>query len=111
LGLVAQLARNVEQRILVDSDGIADKEFAHPCRSMQAVEGVSHFAATSVLAHECLERQDFLHDPVRLLASQGCRDVSRSWTRSGATCEALVLLPVEGLGQISQGEEGQCPDQ
>lgn len=93
------------------SDGIADDGFAHPRWGMQAIEGVSHFAAACVLAHECLETQDFLHDPVGFLAGQRCRDVSGRWIRSGATCEALGLFPAEGIGQISQGEEGQYPDQ
>jgi hypothetical protein len=31
---------------------------------MQAVEGVSHLAATGVFAHPDLEAQDFLHNPL-----------------------------------------------
>jgi hypothetical protein len=49
--LVAQFAGDVEQCILAVPDGVADKGFAHPSRGMQAVEGVSHLAATSALAH------------------------------------------------------------
>ncbi len=76
--LVAQLAGNVEQRVLVVADGVADKGFAHPIRGMQAVEGVSHFAATGKFAHQGLEAQDFMHDPVGLLAGQWRRGVNGS---------------------------------
>lgn len=37
---------------------------------MQAIEGVSHFAATGLLAHQGLEAQDFLDNPVGLLSSR-----------------------------------------
>ncbi len=53
--LVAQFAGNVEQRVLVVADGVADKGFADSCWRMQPVESVSYFAATDLLAHQGLE--------------------------------------------------------
>lgn len=109
--LVAQLASDDEQRVLVVADGVADKGFAHPSRGMQAVEGVSHLAATSVLAHQGFEAQDFLHNPVRLLARLWGRGVKRCLVRKRPSCKALALLPVEVIGQTSQGEEHWCYEQ
>jgi hypothetical protein len=37
-------------------------------RGVQAVEGVSHLAATGMFAHQGLEAQDFLHNPVGFFA-------------------------------------------
>ncbi len=76
--LIAQFAANVDQRVLVVADGVADKGFADSCRRMQPVESVSHFAATDLLAHQGLEAQHFVHDPVRLFAGQECRSVNGS---------------------------------
>jgi hypothetical protein len=94
--LVAQLAGDVEQRILVVSDGVADKGFANPSRRMQAVEGVSHFAATGVLTHQGFEAQDFLHNPVGLLAGRWRRAVgsgagrrAKPWRCCPVRCLAL----------------------
>ena len=53
--LVAQFAGNVEQRVLVVADGVADKGFADSCWRMQPVESVSDFAAPDLLAHQGLE--------------------------------------------------------
>lgn len=103
--LVAQIAGNVEQRVLVVADGVADKGFADSCWRMQPVESVSHFAATDLLAHQCLEVQHFVHDPVRLFAGQWGGDVNSGRVRSGASCKALALLPAEALGQMGQSEE------
>lgn len=91
--LVAQFAGNVEQRVLVVADGVADKGLADSCWRMQPVESVSHFAAADLLAHQCLEAQHFVHDPVRLFAGQWGGDVNSSRVMSGASCEALTLLP------------------
>lgn len=101
--LVAQFAGNVEQRVLVVADGVADKGFADSCWRMQPVESVSDFAATDLLAHQGLEAQDLLHNPVRLFARQWVRGVS-----SDASCEALTLPPGEALVQMGQSEEHWC---
>ena len=108
---VTQFTGDVEQRVLVVADGVADKGFAHPSRGMQAVEGVSHLAATGVLAHQGLEAQDFLHNPVRLLARRWGRGVNSSRIWSGASCEALALLPVEVFRQTGQDDEHWCQEQ
>lgn len=83
--LVAQFAGNVEQRVLVVADGVADKGFADSCWRMQPVESVSHFAATDLLAHQGLEAQHFVHDPVRLFAGQWGSAINSSRFRSGAS--------------------------
>lgn len=72
---------------------------------MQAIEGVSHFAATGLLAHQGLEAQDFLDNPVGLLASRLGRGIISSRIRSGASCKALALLPGEVFGMTDQDEE------
>lgn len=92
--LVAQYAGNVEQRVLVVADGVADKGFADSSWRMQPVESVSHFAATDLLAHQGLEAQDLLHNPVRLFAGQGCRGGNGGRIWSGTTSEALAFFPV-----------------
>ena len=109
--LVAQFAGNVEQRVLVVAEGVADKGLAHPGRGMQAVEGVSHLATTGMPAHQGLEAKHFVHDPVRLFAGQGCRGVNGRWVHNGATDKALAALPVEAFGQMGQGEERGCHEQ
>ena len=111
LTLVAQFADDVEQCVLVVADGVADKGFAHPMRGMQAVEGVSHLAATGMFAHQGLEAQDLLHNPVGLLASRLGRGVNsrRVWGR--ASRKALALLPGEAFGQTGQSEERWCHEQ
>ena len=102
--LVAQFAGNVEQRVLVVADGVADKGFADSSWRMQPVESVSHFAATDLLAHQGLEAQHFLLNPVRLFAGQWGGDVNSSRIRSSASCEALTLLPAEAPCQMGQSE-------
>lgn len=82
------------------ADGVADKGFADSCWRMQPVESVSHFAATDLLAHQGLEAQDLLHNPVRLFARQWGGVVNSSRVRSGASCEALTLLPAEAPCQM-----------
>jgi hypothetical protein len=111
LTLVAQFADDVEQCVLVVADGVADKGFAHPIRGVQAVEGVSHLAATGMFAHQGLEAQGFLHDPVGFFAGRWRRAVisSRIWSR--APCKASALLPGEAFAQTGQGEERWCQEQ
>jgi hypothetical protein len=109
--LVAQFAGNVEQQVLVVADGVADKGFADSCWRMQPVESVSDFAATDLLAHQCLEAQHFAHNPVRLFAGQWGWDVNSSRVRRGASCEALTLLPADALGQMGQSEKHWCHEQ
>ena len=109
--LAAQFAGDVEQRILVVPDGVADKGFAHPRRGMQAVEGVSHLAATGVLAHQGLDAQDFLHNPFGLLAGRWGKGVNSSRVWGGAPCKALAMLSGEALGQKDQGQERWCHEQ
>ncbi len=109
--LVAQFAGNVEQRVLVVADGVADKGFADSCWRMQPVESVSHFAAADLLAHQGLKAQDLPHNPFRLFAGQWGGDVNSSRVRHGASCEALTLLPAEALGQLGQSEEHWCHEQ
>ena len=93
------------------ADGVADKGFAHPMRGVQAGEGVSHLAATGMFAHQGLEAQGFLHDPVGLLASRLGRGVNsrRVWGR--ASRKALALLPGQAFAQTGQGEERWCQEQ
>jgi hypothetical protein len=109
--LVAQFAGDDEQCILVVADGVADKGFAHPMRGVQAVEGVSHLAATGMFAHQGLEAQDFLHNPVGLLSSRLGRGVNsrRVWGR--ASRKASALLPGEAFGLTGQSEERWCHEQ
>ncbi len=76
------------------ADGVADKGFADSCWRMQPVEGVSHFAATDLLAHQGLEAQHLLHNPVRLFPGQGCRGGNGGRIWSGTTSEALAFFPV-----------------
>lgn len=90
---------------------LLDKGFADSYWRMQPVESVSHFAATDLLAHQGLEAQDLLHNPVRLFAGQWGRDVNSSRVRSGASCEALPLLLAQAFGQMGQGEEHWCHEQ
>lgn len=92
--LIAQFAGNVEQRVLVVADGVADKRFADSCWRMQPVESVSHFPAADLLAHQGLEAQDLLHNPVRLFAGQGCRGGNGGRIWRGTASEALAFFPV-----------------
>lgn len=73
---VAQFAGNAEQCVLVVADGVADEGLADSCWRMQAVESVSHLATTGMFAHQGPEAEHFLHNPVGLLAGQGCRGVN-----------------------------------
>ncbi len=109
--LVAQFAGNVEQRVLVVADGVADKGLADSCWRMQAVEGVSHFATTDMFAHQGFEAQHFVHNPVGLLAGQWRWGVNGSWSHNGASREPLASFPVVSSGQMGQGEERWCHDQ
>lgn len=93
------------------ADGVADKGFADSCWRMQPVESVSHFPAADLLAHQGLEAQHFVHDPVRLFAGHWGGNVNSSRVKSGASCEALKLLPAEALGQMGQSEEHWCHEQ
>ena len=71
---------------------------------MQAVEGVSHLAATGMFAHQGPEAQDFLHNAVWFFAGQwgGAINSRRVW--NGASCKALALLPAEAPCQMGQSE-------
>ena len=89
------------------------KDLPTRCGAYKRVKasGVSHLAATGMFAHQGLEAQGFLHDPVGFFAGRWRRAVisSRIWSR--ASRKALALLPGEAFGQTGQSEERWCHEQ
>jgi hypothetical protein len=62
-------------------------------------------------AHQGLEAQHFVGDPVGLFAGQRRWGVNGSWIRNGASRKSLASLPVVASGQMGQGVERWCHNQ